>query len=607
MSQSVVNRLKSPYLLAAEGLRGNPGQWEAYESRGHCVILAGPGSGKTKTLTIKMARILTEDVRPPRGVACLTFNSECARELKRRLEQLGVRESRSVFIGTVHSFCLKSVLLPYGKLAGVRLPEDLAVALPSEQERLFEQALAEVVGTNEHPASWKPRFDEYRRTRIDRAAPEWREDAEIVRLIETYEAKLREKGVIDFDDMVLHGLCLIEGHEWVRRALHARYPVLVVDEYQDLGAPLHRIVLNLCFGAGIRLLAVGDADQSIYGFAGARPELLRDLARRSDVRGVRLKFNYRSGKTIVTASEVALGERRGYEAKSDHLGTIDFYQSAEGLEEQAQLICGTIIPAALERCSGRRLGDIAVLYVDRNDGEVIAHRVKDSGMKFIRIDKGAPYPKTPLTRWLEECARWCAGGWTVGTPRFSDLWSSWLGFNRRVRGDQAERTLREQLVHFLFSHRSGDVLVREWLDELGADGLRDLLQTEPAMRDEREAYARLRRESGPGRTLGGLSVAAFGGQAGSSDHLNLITLHSAKGLEFDVVIMMGMEEGKIPRWKATTSQEREARRLFYVGLTRARHEVHMTYSGWTENRWGRRFYNGPSQFLAEVRGRLLVS
>src|SRR6266852_6749396 len=87
-----------PHIAAAEELRENPAQWQAYESKGNCVVLAGPGSGKTKTLTIKMARILAEDVQPPRGVACITYNTECAGELKRRLEQLGIYEHRNVFV-----------------------------------------------------------------------------------------------------------------------------------------------------------------------------------------------------------------------------------------------------------------------------------------------------------------------------------------------------------------------------------------------------------------------------------------------------------------------------------------------------------------------------
>jgi superfamily I DNA/RNA helicase len=110
-------RFSLAYRAAAEDLRKNPGQWQAYESTGNCVVLAGPGSGKTKTLTIKLARMLAEDVEPPRGIACITYNSECAAVLGRRLDKLGIQESSKVFIGTIHSFCLKHVVVPYGRLA----------------------------------------------------------------------------------------------------------------------------------------------------------------------------------------------------------------------------------------------------------------------------------------------------------------------------------------------------------------------------------------------------------------------------------------------------------------------------------------------------------
>src|SRR5712692_6288651 len=109
--------LSRPHIAAAEELRENPAQWQAYESKGNCVVLAGPGSGKTKTLTIKMARILAEDVQEPRGVACITYNNECARELTVRLDALGVQRRNRVFIGTVHSFALTQIVLPYARAA----------------------------------------------------------------------------------------------------------------------------------------------------------------------------------------------------------------------------------------------------------------------------------------------------------------------------------------------------------------------------------------------------------------------------------------------------------------------------------------------------------
>jgi DNA helicase II / ATP-dependent DNA helicase PcrA len=97
--------VSAAYLAQAADLAGNPGQQAAYDSTGHCVVLAGPGSGKTKTLVLKLARIMAEDVRTPRGAACITYSQECARELTRRLERLGLREAPNLFIGTVHGFC----------------------------------------------------------------------------------------------------------------------------------------------------------------------------------------------------------------------------------------------------------------------------------------------------------------------------------------------------------------------------------------------------------------------------------------------------------------------------------------------------------------------
>jgi DNA helicase-2/ATP-dependent DNA helicase PcrA len=174
----------------------------------------------------------------------------------------------------------------------------------------------------------------------------------------------------------------------------------------------------------------------------------------------------------------------------------------------------------------------------------------------------------------------------------------------RRSGDPRAQEHKVRLLRFLLSRRNPDLPLYHWLTAFREECLCTVLDADTTLRDEREALATVIAASGAEGPIVQWTVTVFGGQGGSPDHLNLITLHSAKGLEFRVVIMMGMEQGRIPRWNAGDLTRREQRRLFYVGLSRAKDEVHMTYSGWTQNQYGRRFANGPSEFLEEVRDRL---
>jgi DNA helicase-2/ATP-dependent DNA helicase PcrA len=589
-------------------LRKNPDQWAVYESTGNCVVLAGPGSGKTKVLTIKMARILAEDVAVPQGVACVTYNTECARELANRLRTLGVGETSHVYIGTSHGFCLQHVLRPYAALTSSGLPVPLKVASAQRQALLLQRAMDERLSYEPPPVSeFRVRMDKYRRRLLDRQHADWKTiDSDLADVIERYEELLHQDGFIDFDDMVLTALRLLKDHEWIRRAIKARFPILLIDEYQDLGRPLHEIVL-LLLATGVRLLAVGDTDQSIYGFTGAEPRLLEDLSQLAAIERIPLRLNYRSRRSIVKGSQIVLQEDKGYEPAPtgqdlDEEGIIEFIECPDGLSQQAKVIVDQIVPGALNRRIGRQLGDIAVLYPDKNVGDVIAGEAVTRGLSIIRIDQGAPYPKTPLTRWLEDCAAWCAGGWRAGTGiPLSSLLNWWAKFTETEGSDAARWQNKVTLTGFLWRSRDPDMPLASWLKGLHQAAMAIGLSSASEHEDDIEVWNRLWAACSNGGQLANWTIATFGGQVGSPDHLNLITLHSSKGLEFDVVAMMGMDQGLIPSWAATTEAEkREPRRLFYVGMTRARHEVHMMYSGFTVNRSGRRFDRGPSEFLLEL-------
>lgn len=585
------------YLLSAEDLRRNERQWQAYETTGNCVLLAGPGSGKTKTLTVKLARMLSEDVDEPRGIACITYNNECARELETRLDALGVSPSGRVFIGTVHSFSLTQILFPYAKLTGIGLPDEFRIATRQESRAALERAYAKAIKGAEDPQRWDFRMGLYRRRFLVREKSDFdTADPQLARLVTTYEAELRAKGLIDFDDMPLLAVRALATNPWLRKALVAKFPILAVDEYQDLGRALHGMVMGLCFSAGMRLFAVGDVDQSIYGFTGANPELLRSLSERPDVQTVRLGLNYRCGSRIVAASEYALGEERGYSAPDGaHEGTIYFHPCTGSYEGQARHIVEQLIPEIQKRHPNLDLGEIAVLYPAAFIGDEVAAAAAAVGYSVTRTDSNALYPRSSrLLRWLEQCAMWCCGGWRSGKPRLSRVIGEGLGmFNEALTDDTARVRFQRTLTAALWSRRNSTLSLAAWLKDIRTEIVAPQIAVARSLNDDLGLLDELIARLGPEGNIERLSLGEFAGIGTGFNHVNLSTLHSAKGREFDVVILAGMEEGRLPRNNPNANDLREARRLFYVGFTRARNEVHLLYGK-----------NCPSRFVTEVHDRL---
>lgn len=589
---------------AVHELRKNEGQWAAFESKGHCVVLAGPGSGKTKVLTTKLVRMLRNDVRPPRGLACVTYNNECARELERRLERLGVRDRDDVFVGTLHRFCMRFVLGPLAAIVGVGLPRPFLVAPEALSRELFEAAM-ETVGVK--TAGFRTDVDRFRRTALDRSdgVDGWEPgDAGLTDVCLEYESMLRARGRIDFDDIVLIAVRAVESSETVRRCLRARFPILLVDEYQDLGVPLHRLVLKLCIEAGVRLFAVGDPDQSIYGFTGAQPGLLRELSTSSVVQKVDLTTNYRSGRRIVLASEVALGEKRGFSANSDDEGLVEFKCCPAGLVQQVAHVVDVLIPSIVAR--DEPPGEIAVLYPTQQEGDALELGMRAAEVPYVRLDRGAGYRRTPLLRLVEDLAAWCCGGWREGQPSLAGCLAKFRAFLRNGN-ESTTRRAQTGLVRFLFASRDPSGPCGRWLRDFDTGVLTAHIRPESAIEeDELAAFDELLTAASDAKQLGDVDIGLFAGKSGSPNHVALMNLHTAKGTEFNAIILVGMDAGRMPLYRADSAEGlAEQRRLFFVGVSRARREVHLLYSGWTENRFGRRFNDGPSPYVLELQRRLI--
>ncbi|MEQ1697252.1 MAG: ATP-dependent helicase [Hyphomicrobiaceae bacterium] len=577
---------------ALSSLEKNKEQALAANCTKHCVVLAGPGSGKTKTLTTAMARTIQQDVRQPRGVACITFNNECAYELEERLSRLGVEKSERIFIGTVHSFALTQIILPYGRCVLPEWSRDIGVASKEEINAAIAQAYADTINGNDNPTERWKFATEKRKRDIDRSHPEWLgRNEELARFVNSYEALLRQRSKIDFDDMPLIAYEMVARHEWIRASLRAKFPVLFVDEYQDLGHALHALVLKLCFESGIRLFAVGDIDQSLYAFNGAEPALLDDIAARQDVETYKLRFNYRCGTRIINASMAALGEERGYVGPADaHEGEIHFHPVQGYSKQQAAYVIDTLIPKL--QGQGVALNEIGILYRwAKHSADLVAY-AEAKAVPFVRADNQALVKRSSsVSRFIEKCARWTVGGWITATPRFYHLRREAIALVYGGSATEAQiRQMELELIRFL-QPVDRHISTHNWLTLFRANVLLAWRQRATTINEQWDDLDEMIDRTDPSGKGSDLTLAAFSGDATGTGALNLSTFHSSKGREFRSVILLGMDSDVIPgRYSFRDPKRmREDRREFYVAVTRAKEQLHVVYRS-----------NGHSQFVAEL-------
>lgn len=592
-------------------------QQEAVTHPGDTVVLAGPGSGKTDTLTVKVAHLLATEIRAPQGLACITFGREAVAEFAHRLADFGVRSSRRVYQGTVHAFCIDCVIRPFASLVG--LPDLAArrVASKDEADRLCE---AELNRRSLYPGTFKPEI-----TRIRRAVACGESvdgyDKAVKEAAVAYNRALAAQGLLDFEGMVLAALRLIERYEIVRELLAARFAWLVVDEYQDLGGPLHRIVSVLRTQAGIKVFAVGDPHQTIYDFTGASPRYLEELATAPGVRAIQLRLNYRSGRRLIDASQAVLALTTpldyGTPPSRTDPGEVLIHDVSGGIDAQLRLVVEEVIPTL--RAAGTPFEQIAILYSQRGTVDMLREttRVLDAVEIPYNAERDDAFPRGPLVRWLQRAAAWTLK-WSEGQAdgvAFADLAREYRRLGRAAGEDldrAAGRHRREHLFQALTTSAAPEAPVGPWLIAMEAElELRSMLKLIPSKRDDLDDLELLLRAAARSLPLTLVEFAADGRLIG---RVVITTYHSSKGRQFDAVILPGVQEGLAPRrrwnWRANRFYDvdltklPEERRLFYVALTRARRWAHLLASPSYTTSKGVAVPLGPSRFLDEVRERL---
>jgi DNA helicase II / ATP-dependent DNA helicase PcrA len=582
--------------------RLNPEQLAAVEHDDNTVVLAGPGSGKTDTIVLKVARLLHGEVVPPRGVACITYGNDAVREFSTRLRRLGLRPGHRLFLGTVHSFCLNRVLRPFARLAGRPELARPRVLTAADQRRAIQASL-DALGVGDDPQYFDTTLTRIRRAIACHESLE-PFDQRHVAVAEHFNAQLASHEAVDFEAMTLEALRIVRTSGDVRELLTAKYPWIAVDEYQDLGGPLHQIVTELR-GAGSKIFAVGDPDQCILAFTGADPLYLTELVEEDAFRTIRLRFNYRSGARLIAAAEATLGSSRNYQPAPDreHEGDIEFEEVGGGLEGQAHQVVDHIVPELV--AAGVEPHEIAVLYKQKGElFDALIGEISQANEQYL-VEKDIRFPSSPIVRWLQRCATKALGG--EDADSLAELVAPYrelLTFGRVALDDLVVR----QLLLDAIGAAAPPVELSTWMSRFDdALELRALLVADGTRPDDVDAITSLREVVAPA-----VPLLDFARGVQVRGRVVLTTCHASKGRQFDVVILPGLQVSLFPfaRWnrgsyRAAPGQLIEDRRLFYVGLTRARLQAHLVYSPSFVNRWGYTV-DGVSPFVHEVASRLGV-
>jgi len=620
----------------------------------HMLILAGAGSGKTRVLVHRIAWLNQVEGISPFNIFAVTFTNKAAAEMRQRVEALQGHSATGMWVGTFHGLAHR-MLRNHWKEA--RLPQSFQILDADDQYRLVRRVLKSL---DLDEARWPPkqaqgfinaRKDEGKRPQhIDTSRNPVYE--QMVRIYTAYEQACERAGVIDFAELLLRTLELIRDNESLQEHYQKRFRHILVDEFQDTNT-IQYALIQLLAGRMNKVFIVGDDDQAIYGWRGARVENIHRFQKDyASAEVIRLEQNYRSTTTILSAANALIdnnADRLGKKlwTSGDDGEPIMFYNAYDERDE-GQFVLDRIKQFISQ---GNARADIAILYRSNVQSRIFEERFVSEGMPYrvyggmrfferAEIKNALAYLRlmdnrnddasfervvnTP-TRGIGErsveavrdvakqqgVSLWQAAGWIVDNKslpaRAANALRAFTDMIEELAADTGDMSLHEQvdhvvhnvgLIEFYQKEKSEKAQARvENIEELvtAARGFDyDPAELETEM-DELTAF------------LTHAALEAGEGQAAEwDDCVQMMTLHSAKGLEFPLVFMVGMEEGLFPSQRSLEEEGKleEERRLCYVGITRAREHLVMSCA---EHRrlYGQDMYPSPSRFISEIPEHLL--
>ncbi|WUG05054.1 ATP-dependent DNA helicase UvrD2 [Streptomyces sp. NBC_00467] len=562
----------------------DPEQREVATSlHGPVCVLAGAGTGKTRAITHRIAYGVRAGILQPASVLAVTFTNRAAGEMRGRLRQLG---AGGVQARTFHSAALRQLQYFWPKAVGGDMPRllDRKIQLVAEAAarcriRLDRNELRDVTSeiewakvTQTVPADYPAAV-----TKSVRDAP--RDPAEISQIYAMYEQLKRDRSAMDFEDVLLLTVGILQDRHDIADQIRRQYQNFVVDEYQDV-SPLQQRLLDLWLGERDSLCVVGDASQTIYSFTGATPDhLLNFRTRHPGATMVKLVRDYRSTPQVVHLANGLLSQAHGRAAEHRlelisqretgpdpaYVEYADEPAEAEGTARRIRDLIAAGVPA----------GEIAVLYRVNSQSEVYEQALADAGV---------PYQLRGAERFFERQEVREAGIALRGAAR--------AGGNDSLLDDAGDLPSQVRAV----------LSTKNWTSEppAGSGAVRDRWESLAALVRLAEDYVRVKPEATLSDLVTELDERAAAQHAPTVQGVTLASLHSAKGLEWDAVFLVGLTEGMMPiTYAKTDEQVEEERRLLYVGVTRAR--LHLSLSWALSRSPGGRASRRPTRFLNGMR------
>ena len=633
----------------------NEGQRDAVGAPpGNLLILAGAGSGKTRVLVHRIAWHIATGEANPQGILAVTFTNKAASEMRSRIETLLGQSIHGMWVGTFHGLCHRLLRAHW---QDANLSEDFQILDSEDQYRTVRRIIrAMMLDESQYPpkeAQW------YINAQKDKGLrPEKINDdgdvttAQMIKIYKIYQQTCESSGAVDFGELLLRTYELLYTNKLVREIYQNRFKHILVDEFQDTNELQYKW-LKLLIGENNTLFAVGDDDQSIYSWRGARVENMKAFQKDfKETKLLKLEQNYRSTTTILNAANKLIGnnsKRLGKNLWTDgeEGERIGIYMAYNELDEARYVV------NQIQKCSeeGGSFEENAILYRVSAQSRVLEEALLSSkipyrvygGVRFyerMEIKDALAYVRiatfhdddisferiinTPTrgigSRTIEElrivakkdnCSLWAAAHHIIEhkllSPRAVNALEEFIRLVQRMSLTKSQPALDDRVDSII--KLSG--LINHFKKEKGEKGLARIENLEELVKAssefELDDNEELKEMSAMQAFLAHAALESGETQAGDkSNCVHLMTLHSAKGLEFPSIFLVGMEEGLFPHQRSSgdLKQLEEERRLCYVGITRARKLLTLTYTQYRRLH-GSDYYPQPSRFIDEIPAELL--